>query len=66
MIVEVTYEGNGIFKVWPPPSETDVRTILTAIKIIDPSNAEEGACEHGTPFRYACLDCAEFADDEVI
>ena len=66
MILEVNYEGGGVFKVWPPPSEVEARNIVTAIKILDPGNrnnadAQGLVCEHGTPFRYPCNECSEDA-----
>lgn len=41
MIIEATYEGDGVFKVWPPPSALEAREILLYIKAQDPGNKQE-------------------------
>ncbi len=38
MIIEVTHEGNGVFKVWPEPNSLDVAKIKDHIMAFDPSN----------------------------
>jgi hypothetical protein len=38
MIIEVTHEGNGVFKVWPPPSDLEVNMIRDHILAIDHTN----------------------------
>jgi ferric-dicitrate binding protein FerR (iron transport regulator) len=40
MIIEVTHEGGGIFKVWPEPNGMDVEKLRDHILAFDPSNKE--------------------------
>lgn len=35
MIIDVTYEGDGVFKIWPPPRASDVPEIIERIKTMD-------------------------------
>ncbi len=40
MIIEVTHEGRGIFKVWPEPNGMEVEKLRDHILAFDPSNKE--------------------------
>jgi hypothetical protein len=42
MILEVSYEGNGVFKVWPPPrTQQEAQEISGYIKAHDPHNKSD-------------------------
>ena len=41
MILDVTHEGDGVFKVWPPPQGKEIEEVIAYIKAQDPHNKHE-------------------------
>lgn len=40
MIIEVTHEGDGVFKIWPAPNGADIPSLRDYLMAYDPSNKE--------------------------